>query len=209
MPATAKTRRGARGLLAGARGPAALLAVAVAIVALFAARYGATAQSPASDWMVEQVQQVIADTLAGDHCTTPSAALTTMRSALDQHEFTEWALHAGADLSGSACVTATIDGQTRRVVLIPALRPEVRSALQRVTEDLYKECLSKDAAIARLSATLRDLGEQGFEVRTDGPVTAPVERRNEVFSHVDQGCWIYSGTGWTADGLRLYYVVGK
>lgn len=101
------------------------------------------------------------------------------------------------------------NGTRRRVVLIPALRPDVRAALQGVTEALYQQCLDREAAIAYVTAALRRLGESGFEVRTDGPITAPVDRRDEVFSHVEQGCWIYAGTGWTDEGKRLYYVIGK
>lgn len=207
-PATPKAPPMGRGHLAGARGYVAFLAALLAIVSLlFLARY--SGPIPASDDDVAEVQEVIGATVSADRCTTPTEASSTMRAALGAARYSDWTIRAGRDLVAGACVTATIDGSTREVVLIPALRPEVRSALQRVTEALYQQCLDRDAAVAYVTSRLRELGEQGFEIRTDGPVTAPVDRRDEVFGHVEQGCWIYAGTGWTEEGKRLYYVVGK
>jgi hypothetical protein len=208
MPALDKLRLEGRGRLTGARGNLLIAAgLLVAGSVLFLMRYSTPV--PASDALIDQVQRVIAGTLSPTRCLSPTAAIGTMRSALDTAGYRDWALHAGTDVKSTACVTATIDGSTRQVILVPALRPEVRTKLQSVTEALYRRCLTKEAAIAYVDSALNAVGETDYEIRTDGPVTAPIDRKEEVFQHVDEGCWIYSGTGWTQEGRRLYYVVGK
>jgi hypothetical protein len=196
--------------VARARGTLLTCAAVVAVVVLYVLRYGDTTGAGAADEaLAEQVRTVIAATLARQSCTSPAAAVPAMRSALDAAGFVDWTVQSGRPVRNAVCVTATIHQERREVLLIPALRPEVRSALDELTEDLYVRCLDRDAAVALVTTTLRTAGEVDFEIRTNGPVTAPVDRREQIAAHVAAGCWIYAGTGWQADGMRLYYVSGK
>jgi trehalose utilization protein len=69
-------------------------------------------------------------------------------------------------------------------------------------------CLSKDDALELVAATLTDLGETGFGVRTDGPFSVPLAREKEVLEHYEAGCWMYSTVGWF-DGQAVFFVSGK
>jgi len=90
-----------------------------------------------------------------------------------------------------------------------ALRPEVKEALAAVAARLLAECLTKDQAAATLTAALQGIGEVGWELRTDGPIGGPLDQQEQIKQHVAQGCFIYSGTGWSADGQRRYFIAGQ
>ncbi len=187
--------------------------VAVCLLALLAIFYVSRAAAPSGSWPADeavagQVRDVIAKTLSHQACTTPADAVPAMRAALDEAGYAEWAVRPGDAVKPAACVTANVDGEKHEVVLIPALRPQVRKELDKLTLDLYVRCLDQATAIETVTSVLHEVGETDFEIRTDGPVTAPIDRLEEVLAHVKSGCWIYAGTGWTPDGIRLYYVSG-
>jgi hypothetical protein len=160
---------------------------------------------PAPENLVATVRQVFNE----GRCTTAAQAQQELRLRLDSLGYADWSVWARSEVQPNACVTSSIDTSTRRIVLILALRPEVRDAMQKVTNDLIDRCLGKQDAIDDVTSVLSGLGETGFEVRTDGPLTAPVDRVTEVKRHIDAGCWVYSGTGWTPEGRRLYFVSGR
>jgi hypothetical protein len=81
-------------------------------------------------------------------------------------------------------------------------------ALERAREDLYARRLTKVEATDYLASVLRRLAETGFEIRTDGPVAAPPDRFDDVMRHVEAGCFIYSGSGWTSRGTAIFYLAG-
>jgi hypothetical protein len=41
----------------------------------------------------------------------------------------------------------------------------------------------------------------GWRIET-GPLSVPSDREQEIERHVENGCWVYSTTGWTAEGTR-------
>ncbi len=81
--------------------------------------------------------------------------------------------------------------------------------MKKVTEELYKRCLGKQEAIEHVTSVLRGLSETDFEVRTDGPLTAPLGREDEILDHIAAGCWVYSGTGSSSSGRRIYFLSGR
>lgn len=200
--------RRARGKVFRARGTLLTGAAVVGIVLFYLFRYGTPGALPADEALAERVRTVIAATLAGQTCTRPGAAVPAMMAALEAAGYDDWTVRPGSAVKDAACVTATIHPEKREVILIPALRPEVRTVTDSLTEDLYTRCLDREAAVAVVTSALRGVGEEEFEIRTNGPVTAPIDRREEIFAHVAAGCWIYAGTGWTPEGTRLYYVSG-
>ena len=202
------TRLVGRGRLSDARGKQIVLLGLLGLgAALLAIRYSGVTPASAAD--TERAGAAIAGVRQGDQCLTPDAAIEDMAKALVGAGLSDWQVTARSDTRQAACVTSSVDGATKSVILIPALRPAVRTRMQQVMEALYDACLGRDAAVGYVTKALREVGETAYEIRTEGPITAPIEREKEVFKHVDDGCWIYSGTGWTEDGLRLYYVVGK
>ena len=70
-----------------------------------------------------------------------------------------------------------------------------RNAFERAGVDfLLGDCRSEDQVAA-----------QAAEV--DGILTRGVPLGFE--RHVDDGCWIYSTTGWRENGMRVFWVAGK
>lgn len=155
--------------------------------------------------LVAAVGQVFGE----ERCTTAAEAERTLRSRLNSLGYADWTVWLRAEVQPHACVSASIDASKKHVVLILALRPEVRKAMQEVTDDLIDRCLGKQEAIDHVTSVLTGLGETDFEVRTDGPLTAPVDRVDDVMRRIAAGCWVYSGTGWTPEGRRHFFVSGR
>jgi hypothetical protein len=193
-----------------ARGALVTVGLLAVLAILYVSRYASPNGSwPADEALAGQVRDIIAKTLSHQACTTPADAVPAMHAALNEGGYTDWAVRSGNAVKPAACVTANVDGEKHEVVLIPALRPEVRKEMDKLTLDLYVRCLDQATAIETVTSVLHEVGETHFEIRTDGPVTAPIDRLEEVLAHVKAGCWIYAGTGWTPDGMRLYYARGR
>lgn len=157
----------------------------------------------------EEVAMVVHQVFDKARCTSALIAEQDLRSKLDQVGHSDWTITTNSEVAPTQCVNATIDATARRVVLMLALRPEVREALQGVTVEFIERCYDKEQAIEYLKAVLVGLSQVGFDIKTDGPLTAPVDRVDEVLRHIDNGCWVYSGTGWTDEGRRIYYISGR
>jgi hypothetical protein len=156
-----------------------------------------------------QVQTLLAGVFSPDRCVRTTEAEESIRKQLDQSNYSGWSVTRGTGIQPDSCVTASADALNGRILLILALHPDVREALTAAEEQLLAECLTKDEAADLIRSVLVDLGEVNWELRTDGPIVAPNGRIEEVTRHVEAGCWIYAGTGWTEDGKRMYFIGGK
>lgn len=143
-----------------------------------------------------------------DRCTTSGRAKAEISTELVELGYSDWSVAPPPAGNASRCVVASIDGPSRKIRLIPALSPAVRERLERLTTELIDNCFSRAESEDHLREALTNLGEAGFEIRAGGPVTAPVDRIDDVRRRIEAGCVTYSGTGWTEDGLRLYYLAG-
>ncbi len=169
------------------------------------ARTGFTGVPPAPE-----VQDGVMGLFGEDRCVGADAAASQVRANLDALGRSDWAVIRGPGAQGATCVGATIDAEAREVVLLMALEPQIREGLNGVAERLLEECRSKEDAAQMVKSVLEAAGAEGWELRTDGSISyGPSDRMDEIMRHVDQGCWIYSGTGWTGEGTRLYWVGGK
>lgn len=142
-------------------------------------------------------------------CFAAKDAEFAVRSRLDELGLEDWTVVLGTGAHEDACVSFSLDTAGRRVALIWALSPKVREGLEQLRDDLLNECLSRDEAADRVRAILRKAGEVEWELRMGGRVNAPSDRIEEARAHIAAGCWIYSGTGWTADGTRLFWIGGN
>lgn len=183
-----------------------LLGVAMIAVWWF---HGPPAGGPGGPVVPETVE--VAVTMAFDErrCTTAAEAERSLQESLEESGYTDWSVLKGPALRSTTCVGASVDTLKKHVVLVAVLSPEARQAMQRVTEDLYSRCLSKQEAIEHVTSVLRGLGEADFGVQTDGPLTAPLGREDEILDHVAAGCWVYSGTGTSTSGQRTYFLSGR
>lgn len=146
-----------------------------------------------------------------DLCTTGAMAAQDLRGRLDRSALSDWRIDS-TGVRSDECVTWALSQSNperrRTITLISALSPEVRTALEEVRDETYVRCLAKEQAIDLVTSTLAELGETGFEVRTDGPFQVPLDREREVKEHFEAGCWMYSTVAWF-DGRPVFFVSGK
>ncbi len=88
------------------------------------------------------------------------------------------------------------------------LAPEVNAALVTMSDHTLDNCLGRDDAIRYVRSTLDALGERGYEIRTDGMLAAPADRWDDAKRQFDAGCYVFSGTGRTADGTAVFFLTG-
>lgn len=143
-----------------------------------------------------------------DECITAESAASKVQASLRELGYDEWSVIRGPGASGNACVGASIDAETGQVILLMALAPDLRASLDELRDRLLDECHSKDEAADLVRSLLTEHGLQGWELRVGGRINVPSERNDEAMRHIAAGCWIYSGTGWTEDGTRLFWVGG-
>lgn len=89
------------------------------------------------------------------------------------------------------------------------MRPEIKREVDGVVDELLRRCLDRDQAERLLRDALASAGASNFELRTDGSEAGPIAREAEVHAHFEAGCWIYSASGWRADGTPIYVIGGK
>jgi hypothetical protein len=145
----------------------------------------------------------------GSGCISASEAEDGVETRLTELGYSDWHVSRGAGVRVDGCVSAMIDTVNRQVRLLMALRPQVKAALYHAANRLLDECMSQEEATSLVSSVLADLDELRWEIQSTGLVGGPLNRLDEVERHVAAGCWVYTGTGWTADGTRLFYIGGK
>ena len=187
-----------------------LLLVAVIVVALpLAALAGII---PGNDHvpLPPGLEDRVTSLFSEDACVSPQVADEQINAILADLGYSEWSVEHGTGSANTECVGASLDGETRTVTLLMALLPEVHDGLAAVREQLYRECRTKEEATALIEAVLVQAGMEGWEIRTDGPgISGPGDRMEEIERHVENGCWVYSTTGWTADGTRMFWIAGN
>ena len=180
---------------------AVLVAVPLAVVAGIVP--GTEEAPPPAD-----LEAGVAGLFPEDRCVSPEEAEQQIESLLSDLGYIEWTVEHGTGAASTECVGSGLDNQTQTVVLVMALSPQARVGLDAVREQLYRECRTRDEAVALVDAVLRDAGMKGYRIES-GSLGVPNDRADEIEAHVDSGCWVYSTTGWTADGTRLFWVAGN
>lgn len=184
-----------------------LLVAAIAVALPLAALAGIL---PGSDEVPPppELEARVMGLFSEDACVGPQAAAEQISDILADLGYADWSVKFGTGAADAECVAAGLDGQTRTVILVMALPPDVRDGLAAVREQLYSECRTKDEATALIEAVLREAGMEDWRIET-GSLSVPVDRAEEIESHVENGCWVYSTTGWTADGTRVVWIAGR
>lgn len=143
-----------------------------------------------------------------DACVAPADAQEQINAILADLGHVDWHVVPGAGAMDADCVLPTLDGETRTIGLLMALPPEVQDGIAAVREQLYQECLTQEEARALVEAVLVDSDMDGWKVER-GSLSVPSDRMEEIERHVEDGCWVYSTSGWTADGTPLFWIAGK
>jgi len=156
-----------------------------------------------------ELEAALAAAFPEDSCVAATDGELAVSEILDRQEHADWRIALGTGATDEACVGALVDAGSRRVTLIMALSPALRERLEILAADLRSECHPRDEAARLVTTILDEMSPPGWELRIGGRINAPSERMEEVLRHIDAGCWIYSGTGWSADGTRLFWIGGK
>jgi hypothetical protein len=155
------------------------------------------------------LESALAEVLAEEDCLPPDRAEAAIKASLVELGFKGWDVTPAPGARDANCVSAWIDTVGQEIHLSMALHPDLKLGLEGVADLLLRECLTKDEAADLVRSVLISAGEEGWELRTDGGIAGPSDRKEEIRQHVADGCWIYAGTGWTADGTRLYWIGGR
>lgn len=187
-----------------------LLLIAVVVVVLPLAALAGSIPGADHVPLPPGLEDRVTSLFAEDACVAPQAAEEQIDAILADLGYSEWSVEPGTGAANTECVGAALDGETRTIELLMALPPAVHDGLAVVREQLYSECRTKGEARALVEAVLVQAGMEGWEIRTDGPgISGPSDRIEQIERHVENGCWVYSTTGWTAEGTRLFWIAGK
>lgn len=183
----------------------------IVLMALFGAELLRRSPTPISEiqdalGVPDNLAAALVETFDERRCTSAGSADRRLRERLDTSGYADWTISSEPNLAADECVTWSADASRKTILLISALSPEVREAMQQVTYELIDErCLGREQAIDYVTSVLTRLGQTNFEVRTDGPLGFPLDRADEAMRHVQAGCWIYTGTGRDKE-RRLFFV---
>lgn len=207
---SARVRRipDARRILSGRHGTVVVGFVLVVLAIRVSSAAPRSSEGSPDDGVLIEIERTIQGVFSEERCTTADEARNELLLRLPPSILENWTIVDGTDLRPNQCVATRVELADRRVALFPALSPVVRATMEEVTQALIERCYAKDEAVQYVMEVLTGLGEEDFEVRTDGPLTAPVEQIDDVRARVTAGCWVYSGTGWNQQGHRFYYVSG-
>jgi hypothetical protein len=123
--------------------------------------------------------------------------------------FAAWKIERSPGIADHSCVAFGIAVNQQTVLLVPALPGGLANDLRAVAEETYSRCMTQaevEQAVRTAASRSRTVGT--WKIASDSMVGGPINRLPSIVAHVKSGCFIYSGTGADADGVRLFYVVG-
>jgi len=91
---------------------------------------------------------------------------------------------------------------------VPPVMPDVARAMAGVRDLTMAECLDKKEVTQLIAAALGKAGVTDWSIATDGPVAHPIGEGEAMSQHLAAGCYVYSGSGWDADGRPVIYLAG-
>lgn len=188
----------------------ALLLVSVGIYVVGLPRHEASqGGSVDPDADLSQLGNAIQAIFAEGPCPSAAQASSAVGRVLTDLGYSDWSINLVSGVATDDCVGgAALAADTREVILLPALSAAVRSALERVQENSYANCLTERQVADMLIASLAELGHADFDIRTSGRLVAPTDHYEEVENHVLSGCWVYSASAASADGTRTFLLTG-
>lgn len=153
------------------------------------------------------VQAAVDAQFSAGKCATKSAA-APIEDQLTAMGYSDWVVQMRLGTEKAPCVSAGIDAQSKTVVLIPAMGPDVSSAMKAVADELLSNCMDAERATAFVLSAIQPLGYDA-SIHTDGPVAYPADRAADAKRQLAQGCYLYSGGGTEPDGTPIIYLGGS
>lgn len=120
-----------------------------------------------------------------------------------------WVTQRSPGITDRSCVGFGIATNRKVILLVAALPGSLRQSLQAVAETSYERCLKRDEATSLVTDALAGHPEIEWRIRGDAPIGGPIDQLDAIVAHVKSGCFIYSGTGMSDEGMRLFFVVGQ
>lgn len=155
--------------------------------------------------------EIAAALAAGDGCLTAHDAEAVIRPRMDAAGYGDWVIEVRPGATESLCATIGYVAPHHAVVVMPAAGEEVAGAISLMSEELVSNCYSREEAIGLVRSTLTSLGVTNFEVRADpwgpGP-QMPIDQIDRYQAKAAEGCTLWAGLGWDANGRALYHLSG-
>ena len=186
--------------------PSALMFVLGLVVAAIAGTAVATAGQRAEDH--DTVVQGITDIFSSGTCMTADQATRAIEETLLADAADGWTITRRVGALETACVTAGIVAPDKTIVLLPTAGADIRVVMGEVGRQLLADCLDEDQARALIGSVLAGVSSADWVVRSDGPLAYPIGQGEEVKSHINAGCFVYSGSGRDEDGRPVYFING-
>lgn len=152
----------------------------------------------------------IGEPQAGGRCLSVEEAHDVAADVLVELGLTQVATHTASGVRDDECATFSVaeDEEGMEVVVLTAMRPDVRGVLDGFFELSLGQCLDADSAVGMLTQRLDDIGHTDFVVKVDSMLGGPSDRTKEITAHAEAGCVFYVGSGAEADGTRVYFLHG-
>lgn len=181
-----------------------LAAAAVLVGASAAAAQRVRDQGDAFDPAVERAVELFLDQKG---CTSLAEAREGIRTILDRLGRGDWDIQVAGGADTARCVSAGIVAPDRLVVIIGAVGRDVSLAVERIGNELLRQCFDRDAAVALARSILESAGGTDIEIHVDdpfGPRAMPFDAAEEYRQHMAAGCYVSGGIP-TQGGLELYH----
>jgi len=154
------------------------------------------------------LQGIFDDLFIDGECISAADAILAIEPRMTEAGLGRWTARVPPGADVAECVGATANTEAEEIVLLAAVPPVVQAELAALADQLLSECHDGDEASDILRSSLGIAGVEGedWELVRTGSIYGPSDRIEEIRDHVESGCAIYAGSGWSANGLLRFFV---
>ncbi len=157
------------------------------------------------------IEAALADVFAERDCIDAGEASDLIRGELDALGYADWMIELRSNADNARCVGAGVIGEHHVIALFPGTGQELAHALEAAGDELLRQCLDREEAIAYLSSVVTAAGDTNFTIQADpwGPEGAPTDQYEAYERHAAQGCYVrVPMVGRDEEGRATYYLWG-
>jgi len=158
-----------------------------------------------------ELEAALADIFADQDCINAAEANGLIRAELDAIGYAGWTIESQSGADSARCVGAGVIGAHHVVALFPGTGQALADALEAAGDELLRQCLNREEAIAFLSSVVTAAGETDFTIHADplGPEGAPTDQYEAYERHAAEGCYVrVPMVGRDEEGRAMYYLWG-
>ena len=174
------------------RGRRLVVLLAAAVLILGSSAVAADRLLFAEEVPYPEIEAALGGIFADRDCINAAAASGLIRAELDALGYAGWGIESWSGADDARCVGAGVIGDHHVVALFPGTGQELADALEAAGDELLRQCLDRDEAIAYLSSVITAAGETEFTVEADpwGPEGAPTDQYEAYERHAAEGCYV-------------------